>query len=44
MVFDAFSRKADDVAPEETKVDTEASQGSNREELNKKLRLNILVR
>ena len=36
--MDAFSRKADDVALEETKVDTEASQGSNREELNKKLR------
>ena len=36
--MDAFSRKADDVAPEETKVDTEASQDSNREELNKKLR------
>lgn len=32
--MDAFSRKADDVAPEESKVDTEASQGSNREELN----------
>lgn len=36
--MDAIRRKADDVAPEETKVDTEASQGSNREELNKKLR------
>ena len=36
--MDAFSRKADDVASEETKIDTEASQGSNREELNKKLR------
>ena len=36
--MDAFSRKADDVALEETKVDTETSQVSNREELNKKLR------
>ena len=36
--MDAFSRKADDVASEETKIDTEASQASNREELNKKLR------
>ena len=30
--MDAFSRKADDVALEETEVDTEASQVSNREE------------
>ena len=29
--MDAFSRKDDDVAPEEAKVDTKASQGSNRE-------------
>lgn len=36
--MDAIRRKADNVAQEETKVDTEASQGSNREELNKKLR------
>ena len=36
--MDAFSKKTDDVVPEETTVDTEASQGGNREELNKKLR------